>query len=387
MKRFLVLLTVIFMTCLNVNADWDSGLTKINNVLNTVDRTEYTIDRAKRRVYIPSTASKAKTKTYGQNQSQTVTPPTYQNQNYGSGVQNYSNSVNTQYQNYNVDYDAPEYSVEQTIQEGAYKYNQDRVYKGASSTLGELPAGTVVMDPKSVWKFRNGMNYSGKISAEYPVFWMKLEDNHYVDGGTLLLSEVKVAEYPFCHSEKGLRDWGESDVRRFLRTTFYTHLSEGFKNAIVNVNIPYADLNGASKTINDNLFLLSIVEWGLSDRDNNGTVIKYDDLPRIYGAREFKYHEQDNNGKAYFDIGNYYDTNWTRTINRPKASSAGYRGDVFEILSSGVIKTDSYDSHIKAVRPAVNLKSSTKVSGPYKFVYDNRYQSFTKTLVYYVLEF
>ena len=39
------------------------------------------------------------------------------------------------------------------------------------------------------------------------------------------------------------------------------------------------------------------------------------------------------------------------------------------------------------VRPAVNLKSSVKVKGPYKFVYDDRYKHSTKALIYYVLDF
>ena len=47
------------------------------------------------------------------------------------------------------------------------------------------------------------------------------------------------------------------------------------------VYIPFADMSGNPKTVNDNFFLLSIVEWGLSDRANNGSVIKYNDLPNI----------------------------------------------------------------------------------------------------------
>ncbi len=370
MKKFLVLVFSLLCIELSALASWESGLSKINNVLNTIDRTEYTINRVKNKVYVPSTPSKTKTKTYGQNSTQNTRQTTY--------------PQNTT-QNYNVD--VPEYSQEQTVQEGNHKYSQDRIYKGQASTLGELPAGAIVMDPKSVWKFRDGSNYSGDIKAEHPVFWRKLEDNHYTDGATLLLSELKVAEYPFCHNKKGLRAWDESDVRRFLRTTFYNHLSDGFKNAIVEVNIPYVDMNGTAKTIKDNFFFLSIVEWGLSDRINNGSVIKYNDLPNIYGAKEFKYHEADSYGKGFYDISIPIYKSWTRTINRPEAESAGYRRDVFYIDDNGTLDTDVYHWSIMTVRPAVNIKSSTKVNGPYKFVYDDRYKHMEKTLIYYVLEF
>ena len=365
MKKFLVLLLSLLCIELSALASWDSGLSKINSVLNTVDRTEYTINRVKNKVYIPSTPSKTKTKTYGQNSTQNTRQTTY--------------PQNTT-QNYNVDVDVPEYSQEQTVQEGNHKYSQDRIYKGQASTLGELPAGAIVMDPKSVWKFRRGDNYSGEIVAEHPVFWRKLENNHYVDGSTLLLSEFRVAQYPFCHSQKGLRDWSESDVRRFLRTTFYTHLSDGFKNSIVNVNIPYADMNGSPKTINDNFFLLSIVEWGLSDRLNNGTVVKYDNLPQIYEAKKISYVDS----WQSFEISNANRGIATRTINRPIAKSAGYDNDVFEVRYNGVLSTSWSATNLAWVRPAVNLKSSTKVSGPYKFRYSiNKKES----LIYYVLEF
>ena len=186
------------------------------------------------------------------------------------------------------------------------------------------------------------------------------------------MSEVRIAQYPFCHSKKGLRAWDESDVRRFLRTTFYNHLSDGFKSAIVNVNIPFADMNGSPKTVNDNFFLLSIVEWGLSDRINNGSVIKYNNIPGLYKTIIMWY--SDNSIRLSSNIGSL-----TRTINRPEAKSAGYDRDVFDVLD-GVLTTHWVGGNWN-IRPAVNMKSSTKVSGPYEF--KSKYDK----MIYYALEF
>ena len=362
MRKILIFLFVFLFMGLSAHADLSSGLYRLNNMMNTLDQTEQTINNVKNRIKkIPSYNSQTQTNK--------------QNTNYST--QNYNYSNNNDNGNETI-----EYTQQQTIQQG-HQYDQNKVFKGSVSTLAELPAGAIVMDPKSVWNYRNGKNYSGDIALSYPVFWRKLEDNHYVDGSTLLLSELEVASYPFCHKGKGLRAWDESDVRRFLRTTFYTHLSEGFKNAIVNVDIPFVDMNGSPKTVNDNFFLLSIVEWGLSDRLNNGSVIKYNDLPAIYETKILRYVDS---WKAYEF--NRSLSSLTRTINRPKAVSAGYTNDVFEIEHDGVLDTTFYDYQYAGLststRPAVNIKSSTKVSGPYEFKY---YVNNSKTMIYYTLDF
>ena len=345
MKKILVLLISLFFVGLYAHASWDSTLDKINNVLNKVDRTEYTINRAKNKIpTVPQTKSYPKTQTT----TTTTSSPTYQ-----TNTNTYGNSNQYQYSNTDSTDNMPtqQQTAEQepAIQQGQ-QYSQDRVFRGQASTLGELPAGAIVMDPKSVWNFRNGDNYSGEIEVSRPVFWRKLEDNHYTNDATLLLAEHRVAAYPFCHTKKGLRAWDESDVRRFLRTTFYTHLSEGFKSAIVNVNIPFADMSGKPKTVSDNFFLLSIVEvWYYKDKDQFWA--------GVLGPTK------------------------TRTINRPEAKSAGFTNDVFNV-QNGVLDTDWYASTNSYVRPAVNLKSSTKVSGPYEFTYN-----LNEKMIYYALEF
>ncbi|MCQ2958164.1 MAG: DUF6273 domain-containing protein [Candidatus Gastranaerophilales bacterium] len=335
------------------------------DILNQVNSTIDTINRAGQ--YIPkNTDTTTQTPEYPSNQDRYPAKRKY----YPRYNDNYSSSGQS-----NAPDNMPE--QQQTVPQGR-QYNQakDYGYQGEATTLGALPAGTLVMDPNSIWNFRRGDNNSGEIYLKHPIFWRKLEDNHYTNGATLLLSEFYV-QYDWCHSQKGLRAWNESDVRRFLRTTFYNHLSPGFQNAIVNVNIPYANLEGKPETVLDNLFLLSIVEWGASDRANNGKVIKYDNLPAIYGAKEIRYIDSWNS----YDIdGKWYSL--TRTINRPEARSAGYTSEVFTIESDGTLSTHWITVDI--VRPAVNLKSTTKVKGPYQF---NYYVYGKKHFIYYELDF
>lgn len=368
MKKLLLLMIMFLFSAFAVqSAGYLDLLNDVNDVMNVIDRTDYTINRVKNRV-----PKGAIDKGFPQSKTNTKSNSnTYRgNDDYYPQYQENSSSTVPTPQRYqeNTVSDTP-------VPTGNYSYNQDRTYKGNAATLGELPAGVLLMDPTSVWDRRLHDNYSGSIEVSMPVVWMKLEDNHYTQGATLLLSAEEVAKYPFCHAQKGLRDWAESDVRRFLRTTFYNHLSTGFKNAIVNVNIPYADMSGKPKTILDNFFLLSIVEWGLSDRANNGTVIKYRDLPAIYTGRKMLI--------TYNNIPGWYGGNgcdYTRTINRPVAESAGFTNDVF-VIHPGTLNTVSA-SFGTPIRPAVNLKSTTRVKGPYeyKFAHDVK-------IIYYVLDF
>jgi len=350
LKKFI--LTMSLLLCVSLGAYASS----LDSIFNAVDQTLDRVDRVYGTYgkYIP----KEETSTENSN--------------------TYSKPSSTTQRNDNI----PEYNSNERVDvpETRYTQTQNNEYTAQVKTLKDLPAGTLIMDPSSVWKYRGGDNYSGGILASLPVIWIKLEDNHYAQGATLLFSEVSVARYPFCHQNKGLRAWDESDLRRFLRTTFYNHLSEGFKNSIVNVSIPFADLNGNPKTVVDNFFLLSIVEWGLSDRQKNGTVIKYDDIPDIYAGRTVKY--VDSWGALDLDKSSTH--SWTRTINRPVAKSAGYSNEVFETSGDGVLNTTYSWTNYPMIRPAVNLKSSTPVKGPYKLKY---YVNNNKYLIYYALAF
>lgn len=375
MKKILILICTILFFTLNAQADYNDVINGINKTLDTIDYTETTINKIQNTV---PNRDNNKRYNYNKTQTQTINYDNSYQSSYPS--RNYNYNKNPEYQN-NTEYPAIRNNYQEPeVQYNTNNFNQNRNYTGNATTLKELPVGTIVMDVNSVWNYRRHQNYTGDIQASYPVFWKKLEDNHFANNATLLLSVPTIAYYPFCHGNKGLRAWDESDVRRFLRTTFYNHLSSGFKNAIVEVNIPFADMAGNPKTVRDNFFILSIVEWVLSDRANNGTAIKYDDLPKIYGA--FSTISYDSNRNSYHMSPNF-ERNWTRTINRPAAISAGFPEDVFVISNKGILETKPSRYAMTVVRPAVNLKSSTKVKGPYEFIYNSNQDR----LIYYVLDF
>ena len=358
LKKVLLTFGVVCILSLSANADsFDRFMNKLDKVLDAAGQ----IQQMGSGGYSTPTNTTSYPGNYPSSQTSTTTTTT-------------TTTTNSQYGDNLPQYEQPQMGEQ-------HEYTQPQAYKGQATTLGALPAGTFIIDPTSVWTYRKGNNYTGEISAKFPVIWRKLEDNHYSQGSTLLLSEVSVANYSFCIAGKGIRDYGESDLRKFLRGMFYNHLSTGFKNAIVNVNLPYADLNGNAKTITDNIFPLSIVEWNLSSRDKNGKAIKYDDLRERFSYKSVSaYDEKTKTLKT-----SWQHLAWTRTINRPIARSAGYTDDVFLVRSNGVLDTYSVRYYFVPVRPAVNLKSSTKVKGPYK--QSATYYHDKADFIYYIPDF
>ena len=181
--------------------------------------------------------------------------------------------------------------------------------------------------------------------------------------------------------------WDNSRVRDFLRTTFYNHLSQKFKNAIVEVDIPYIDLKGNIQSIKDNLFLLSIAEWGLAksadpknktNYANEGKPILYHGLSDTYSADTMRGYEC-----TWLDnkIFNLYDNNGTyhyptRTIFK---NSVGYGANTLGINGNGYIQS----AEVFNTRPAVNITSSTVVKGPYIFKYYSHCDANAKTRKFY----
>lgn len=328
-------------------------LNSINSTLNTIDKIEYTQQRIKNK--------KDKIQKYTQTQQKQTTTQQYQNQQYY-----YNNNTN----NEESTYTQPTYAQ-------PYSYGPAQVYSGAAKTIKDLPAGTIVIDPTAKWKYNYNPNYYGEQYVEAPVFWQIFANDHFAQNTTLLVSRYFIARYDYNHTAKGLTAWKDSDMRRFLRTTFYTNLSQAFRNSIVNVETESVDMNNKPYKVLDNVFLLSIVEWGLSDRKNNGKGIKYDYINRDYTSGDIKYYSSknllvldDNQNMSYA----------TRTINYPKATSAGYKEDVFTIRSGILDNTKYYYGFALYIRPAVNIKSDTPVSGPYTMPY-----FVDKQLTYYVL--
>lgn len=389
-KKILLTMCLIMVTALSSNAGFDSFMDSFESVLDKADRVESATNRAKKyKKYIqaPNIQNNQNNRQTQQNQSQQY------NQNYSNSQQSPENMPSYAYpqqqtygqQNY-PQYGQQQYGQPQNIQYGQ-QYQQQQFYTGQAQTLGDLPDGTFVLDPTSVWNYRKGENYSGTIQVSYPVIWRKLTNNHYSQGSTLLLSEYEIADYPFCVKGKGIRDWGESDLRKFLNGYFYRHLSQGFKNELISTTIPYADLTGKPKTSTDNVFVLSIVEWDLSDRAHNGKAIEYIDMRNIYHTKRISAYN--NNILDTDDHRHSLHGSITRTINRPKATSAGHDEDVFTILGNGTLKTITNNYSINnydfLVRPALNLKSTTKVKGPYK--QRAVHWASNNDFIYYVLDF
>ena len=240
-----------------------------------------------------------------------------------------------------------------------------------TTTVGALPQGTYIMDNSSIWKFR-GYNYQGEVQAERPLIWQKIEDNHYSAGTTLLLSRYEVAyigkwKYLPVNVTEGDVAWDGSVIRDFLRTTFYESFSQKFKNAIVEVDIPYFDIDGNLKSIKDNFFVMSVAEWGaekyiVSPKRNfseEGTKISYPAMMELYNFDSLDCSTITKKCKLYTNSTGMY----TRTMYESASTKNRYGMDVYKIDIGG----KAYKGFLcNNVRPAVNLKSSTVVKGPYK---------------------
>lgn len=251
-------------------------------------------------------------------------------------------------------------------------YNQNAV---TITTLSALPAGSYVLDESSVWKFRKNSNYTGNIANEFPIFWYKLENNHYMPNSVLLFSCDDIADYPYNLKANGVKDWANSDLRKFLNGIFYAHFSEGLKDLILETDIPYRDLKGDIKISKDKIFLLSATEMDLTDEKgekveekfSEGTSIKYDDIQgAIYSKNRV------GSTSAFFPV---------RTINPnviPQRALFGYSKNA-NALTSSLISMSFLD-----LRPAINIKGSTVVQGPYeiKLLYPTRVIKYYKIIAY-----
>ncbi|MDD3593610.1 MAG: DUF6273 domain-containing protein [Candidatus Gastranaerophilales bacterium] len=376
MKKNLFLL--ITLACfIFTNMAHADVFSQINNALYTIDRAQNTGNRLKDT--IPDSSKNQNQQQNSSNQYQQQYNPNQTN--YLPATQyNYNQYQNQGYsQNPNGSYNinATTYGTQQAqpqIQYNQHNPQNDFRYKGNAQTVGDLPLGTIVMDPNSMWNYIKDKNYAGAIQFRMPVFWSVVGYDVYAKDSSLLFARHQVAQYPFNHENKSLTPYPDSDIRRWLRTTFYKHLSPEFKNAIVEVTVENQDLKGNLVKSNENVFLLSIVELVLSDRKNNGNGLEYEYLPQELTCKSLSklYNEK----LIEIEAPSY----WTRTINSPKAISAGFKYDAFVVNRNGVIDTWPADFNY-SVRPAVNIKSTTKVTGPYAMDLNG------KQLIYYTLIF
>lgn len=278
------------------------------------------------------------------------------------GKNSTKNTNNTSVQN-NQGYNQQNYSQQQEYNQNYYQQLVQQPVnpqEGAAITLGSLPQGAVVVDINSNWNFKRAKNYTGEIIKTEPVAWIVASQGNYGAGKTLLISKDIVANYNFYgKNQNSMTNWQNSDLRACLRSTFYNHFSPQFKNAIAVVNTETPTMAGKPQTLQDNVFILSINELGLANKAKNGKNTGY-------FVDEQKRKGYQSVGVSSKGIDNYQAQRyWIRTYNKPNKASGYGDGDVFDISNQGLMNSLSGNNWGCGVRPSVNPKSDTAISGPH----------------------
>lgn len=202
---------------------------------------------------------------------------------------------------------------------------KDSHHQAEGLTLGDLHEGAIVKDIEG-----------------FTEPWIVLSHDHYGPGNTLLfLKGVDPAGTRVFDS--GTANWGGSELKTYIDTTFKNKLSSQFNATIRPVTIA----DGGTDYPNTDVFLLSYRELG-------GTNTAFQGGTKIA------------NIEAYRHIGVAY---WTRSqapSGVDRTSIVGNDGNFFNVTK--------YSS--SSVRPAVNLDPSTPVFGPYTIEGETYYTLF-----------
>jgi len=201
--------------------------------------------------------------------------------------------------------------------------------------LGGLKPGETVVDPETTWDFKDGFQHSGDTFKTEPVEWMVIAHNHFGDNTTLLLSKELVAKYRFNSSPGADNIWETSDLRSWLRTDFYDHLSTKFKAGIE----PVTTITSGQPLSDETIFLLSAGEMGDSNNKDGTNTGFFPDNE----SRKIEYHG---------DSTSY----WTRSPVPDSNNLLGVSG------SHGYFASMLPSGSNFGVRPAVNLCSGLTVS-------------------------
>jgi len=239
-------------------------------------------------------------------------------------------------------------------------------YENGTTPIGDLPIGTLVVDPSFEWEFRTGNDYTGS-GAVKSVTWIIVAKDHYsgLDPHVTLLSEELIGRFPFDNSTNrgsetwGSNHWGDSGttdatngIRPFLNSTsihanegFYRAFSDSFKGAVLTTTVPNKEWkNGSTYSTQDRVFLTSTTELG--DINHNLTYPIGSTYPYFKEA-------------SYADwvamLGDDADFYWTRSPDSDWKSRVhgGY---------PGAPHNTAFSSNSYGVRPALNLKSEVLVS-------------------------
>ena len=191
----------------------------------------------------------------------------------------------------------------------------------AKIKIRDLPVGSIVKDLNSVWDFKYGNSYTGNTVSIEPVTWKILSHNHYGENHTLLMANVAVARQKYHDSDTAVYNWGQTFLNQWLNNDFFEHLSDDFKEVVLDTTIPTRLISTTQK-----VFLLSKTEVdGSTDGliGNHGTQIsgmsksKYRTktldnsyingvLTRSMSSDATKAYYMDNTGSSWFN--GYYHT-------------------------------------------------------------------------------
>lgn len=205
--------------------------------------------------------------------------------------------------------------------------------------LKDIPVGSVVVDEKAKWEFRDGQNYLGKNYKTESVKWKLINQGYFGMGKTLLITDEAVAFYNF---DKSSNVFSKSELNKWLKEVFYKGFSIDFKGAL-------DSFGSSSKTRlnSEQISILSMDELGLG---NNSNSVKIDYLSNQQNRVMTEDSTVTKRSVKY----------WTSTAHEKETNQ------VYAVLQTGEAGTYDMKNGLTGVRPAVNLKNDTLVSGPFE---------------------
>jgi hypothetical protein len=224
----------------------------------------------------------------------------------------------------------------------AQSSNENSLSKTNLLKLKDVPIGSIIVDEKSIWEFRDGQNYLGKVYKNEPVKWKLISQDYFGNNKSLLVSDESVA---FNNFDKNTNDFMKSDINKWLKDTFYKHFSTQFKGALDSFeNSGKNNLRAKGEQIS----LLSASELGIDNNDSGNSKIEY------FSNAQTRILTEDSTGtKRSVKY-------WTSSPYEKESNKA------YTVLQSGDVGNYDIKNSLTAIRPAINIKGNTLVGGPFE---------------------